>query len=94
MNKLASILMAALLGITVPAVAANYKIDPLHANARFTLDHFATSSNVGGFYNLTGELQYDAGAKTGSIDITIPLSTLDTGRSEFTKHLQSEAFFN
>ena len=94
MNKSASILMAALLGITVPAVAANYKIDPLHANARFTLDHFATSSNVGGFYTLNGELQYDAGAKTGSVDITIPLSTLDTGRSEFTKHLQSEAFFN
>lgn len=94
MNKLASILMAALLGITVPAVAADYKIDPLHTNARFTLDHFATSSNVGGFYNLNGKLQYDAVSKTGFVDITIPLSTLDTGRSEFTKHLQSKAFFN
>ncbi|WP_239372843.1 YceI family protein [Snodgrassella gandavensis] len=94
MNRLAGILMATLLGIAVPAMAANYKIDPLHTNARFTLDHFATSSNVGGFYNLNGELQYDAGAKTGAVDITIPLSTLDTGRSEFTKHLQSKPFFN
>ncbi|NUE66584.1 MULTISPECIES: YceI family protein [Snodgrassella] len=94
MNRLAGILMATLLGIAVPAVAANYKIDPLHTNARFTLDHFATSSNVGGFYNLNGELQYDAGTKTGAVDITIPLTTLDTGRSEFTKHLQSKLFFN
>lgn len=94
MNRLAGILMAALLGIAVSAEAANYKIDPLHTNARFTLDHFATSSNVGGFYNLNGELQYDAGAKTGAVDITIPLSTLNTGRGEFNKHLQGKAFFN
>ncbi|PIT14483.1 YceI family protein [Snodgrassella alvi] len=94
MNRLTGILMVTLLGITLPAVAANYKIDPLHTNARFMLDHFATSSNVGGFYNLSGELQYDAGAKTGAVDITIPLSTLDTGRSEFNEHLLSKAFFN
>lgn len=38
----------------VSANAATYKIDPYHANARFSIDHFGTSSNVGGFYNLTG----------------------------------------
>lgn len=43
----------------VSANAATYKIDPYHANARFSIDHFGTSSNVGGFYNLTGELQLD-----------------------------------
>lgn len=94
MSRFTCILMATLLGISVPAMAATYKLDPLHTNARFTLDHFATSSNVGGFYNLEGELQYDAKAKTGAVDITLPLAKLDTGRSEFTQHLQSKAFFN
>ncbi|WP_416384978.1 YceI family protein [Snodgrassella sp. B3800] len=94
MSRFTRILMATLLGISVPAMAATYKLDPLHTNARFTLDHFATSSNVGGFYNLEGELQYDAKAKTGAVDITLPLAKLDTGRSEFTQHLQSKAFFN
>ncbi|MFA9488222.1 MULTISPECIES: hypothetical protein [unclassified Mannheimia] len=31
----------------VSANAATYKIDPYHANARFSIDHFGTSSNVG-----------------------------------------------
>ena len=43
-------------GVIMPVLAANYKIDPIHTNAQFTLDHFATSSNVGGFYNLNGEV--------------------------------------
>lgn len=94
MNILKPLLMVLLAGVAVPSISAEYKIDPLHTNARFTLDHFATSSNVGGFYNLNGSVHYDAAAKTGSVNIMIPLTTLSTGRPKFDEHLQSKEFFN
>ncbi|MEG9475104.1 YceI family protein [Mannheimia indoligenes] len=78
----------------VSANAATYKIDPYHANARFSIDHFGTSSNVGGFYNLTGELQLDVEKSTGSIDVTIPVSSLQASSQDFTNHLKSADLFH
>ncbi len=57
MKKLfVSLLLATTAG---SAVAATYDIDPFHANARFAIDHFNTSTNVGGFYGLTGTVEFD-----------------------------------
>ena len=94
MAKLTTLVAVICAGMIMPVLAANYKIDPLHTNARFTLDHFATSSNVGGFYNLNGEVQYDANTKTGFVDISIPLTLLNTGRKMFDEHLLGKHFFN
>lgn len=44
------IIFAALAAAAVgTASAATYKVDEYHANARFAIDHFNTSTNVGGF---------------------------------------------
>ncbi|KES10773.1 hypothetical protein SASC598O02_007780 [Snodgrassella alvi SCGC AB-598-O02] len=94
MAKLTTLVAVICVGMIMPVLAANYKIDPMHTNARFTLDHFATSSNVGGFYNLNGEVHYDASAKTGFVDISIPLTSLNTGRKIFDEHLLGKDFFN
>lgn len=76
------------------ANAATYEIDPPHTNARFSIDHFATSTNVGGFYGLTGELNFDKVAHTGSIDIVIPVNSIQTGSEAFTNHLKSADLFD
>ncbi|MDF7675431.1 YceI family protein [Neisseriaceae bacterium ESL0693] len=95
MRKLILLAMSTMVLSVVPvAMAENFQIDPEHTNARFAVDHFATSTNVGGFFNLQGRIQYDAQAKTGKVDITIPVNTLDTGRTAFNEHLNSAAFFN
>ena len=72
---------------------STYKIDPAHANVRFAIDHFNTSTNTGGFYNLTGEVQFDPKQQFGKVAITIPMSDLNTGNAEFDEHLKSEDFF-
>lgn len=87
-------LTAALATLMATANAATYKIDPFHANARFSIDHFGTSSNVGGFYGLTGSLQFDAEKQTGAVDLTIPVDSLQASSSEFTAHLKSADLFN
>lgn len=77
------------------AHATTYEIDPYHANARFAIDHFATSTNIGGFYGLTGDLTFDkANSKNNQVDITIPVSSLQSSSEAFTGHLKSADLFN
>lgn len=75
------------------AHAADYALDPFHTNARFAIDHFGTSTNVGGFYGLNGKMTFDPAKKTGSLDLVIPISSLQTGSKEFTGHLLSNDLF-
>ena len=72
---------------------STYKIDPAHANVRFAIDHFNTSTNTGGFYNLTGEVQYDPKQQFGKVAITIPMADLNTGNAKFDETLKSADFF-
>lgn len=92
MKKILSVL--ALVTVASSAMATTYTIDPFHTNARFGIDHFNTSTNVGGFYGLTGTVQVNEQARTGSLDIRIPMNSLQTGSKEFTGHLLSADLFN
>ena len=76
------------------ASAATYKIDPHHANARFAIDHFATTTNIGGFYNLEGSMEFDHAKRSGSIDVRIPVNNLQSSSKDFTQHLKSADLFN
>lgn len=92
--KLSHVFGAALLGLTATAHAATYEIDAAHTNARFAIDHFNTSTNVGSFFGLTGSMEFDKEARKGKIDITIPIDSLQTGSEAFTGHLKSADLFN
>jgi len=74
--------------------ARTYDIDPTHTNVRFAIDHFNTSTNTGGFYNITGHLDYDPAAQTGNISLVIPLNSLNTGNTAFDITLKSADFFD
>lgn len=91
--KFAKIALTAL-ALAGVAHAGTYEVDSYHTNARFAIDHFNTSTNVGGFYGLKGTLDFDLTAKTGKIDITIPVANLQTGSDAFTGHLKSADLFN
>ena len=74
--------------------AATYELDPHHTAVRFSVDHFGTSTNAGGFYNLSGTFEYAPKDKKGFIGLTIPMGSLDTGIKAFDGHLKSADFFN
>ena len=89
------LLVTALLATSfAAATAATYTIDPHHTNARFASDHNQTSTNVGGFFMLEGKVEFDAAKKTGSVDIKIPMSKMNSGNPEFDEHLKAERLFN
>ena len=88
------LLAAALAAAAAAASAAQYEIDPFHSNARFEIDHFGTSTNVGGIYKVTGSVDFDPAKKTGSVEAVLPLANLQSSSDEFTKHLKSADIFN
>ncbi|MDX2374758.1 YceI family protein [Psychrobacter sp. PP-21] len=92
-RKLLPAVCIGMLGLT-SSHAVIYDIDPTHTNVRFAIDHFNTSTNTGGFYNLTGQLDYNAAAKTGDISLVIPLNSLNTGDKGFDIALKSADFFD
>lgn len=88
------LLAAALAAAAAAASAAQYEIDPFHSNTRFEIDHFGTSTNVGGIYKVTGNVHFDPAKKTGSVEAVLPLANLQSSSDEFTKHLKSADIFN
>ena len=94
MRKLALSLAAAaalLAGTTLAtqANAATYAIDPGHTFATFEIGHMGASTNRGRFDKKEGKIEFDRAAKTGSVDITLDISSINTGTAGFDKHLQS-----
>lgn len=92
MKKL--LLSTAMLGIFSQVIAAEYRLDPSHTNARFNIDHFQTTTNHGGFYGIEGVLQFDPVAKTGALDITFKTDSINTGDKDFDNHMKSADILN
>jgi polyisoprenoid-binding protein YceI len=76
------------------AQSVSYGIDPTHTFANFEIGHMGTSTVRGRFDRKEGLVQFDRTARTGSVDITIDVGSVNTGVEPFNKHLLSEDFFN
>ena len=89
-------LLAATLVLSAAAQAhANtYAVDPTHTFATYEIGHFGTSTNRGRFDRKEGTIQFDRAAKTGRVEITIDLASINTGVEPMNKHLQSKDFYN
>lgn len=82
-------LMGGFAATQAQAEVANYAIDPTHTFAAFEIGHFGTSTNRGRFDRKEGSVQLDRAAKTGKVEITLDISSINTGTEAFNKHLQS-----
>lgn len=76
------------------ASAADYAIDPTHTFATFEIGHFGTSVNRARFDKKEGTVQFDRAAKTGKVDISLDIASVNSGTAAFDKHLQSADIFN
>lgn len=76
------------------AQTATYAIDPTHTFVTFEIDHMGTSTNRGRFDKKEGTVKLDKAAKKGSVDLTIDMTSINTGTPAFDKHLQSADIFN
>lgn len=76
------------------AQPATYAIDPTHTYATFEISHFGTSTNRGRWDKKEGTVQLDRAAKTGKVELTIDLASINTGSAAFDKHLRGADFFD
>lgn len=90
------IILAALLSAAcLPALAADsYSIDAAHSQAMFEVRHLGFSTQRGHFTQSGGKVTLDLAAKTGSVEYTIQVKSLDMGLERWNKHMLGEDFFN
>jgi polyisoprenoid-binding protein YceI len=76
------------------AAPVTYQVDPTHTYPRFSYSHFGLSTQLSSFRKTTGTVTFDAKAKTGQADITIDMTTVNTGLADFDEHLRAEDFLD
>ncbi len=90
-RKIALLLSA----LTLPALAAEYSVEPAHSAAQFSVRHLMVSNVKGEFKKLSGKVVYDeANPQATVVDATIDVSTINTGEPARDKHLKSADFFD
>jgi polyisoprenoid-binding protein YceI len=91
------LIAAALALVSTVAFAAplTYKIDGNHTDVVASWSHFGFSNPIAHFGKVDGNITYDA-ANVGAskVEVTIPLSGLNSHVADFDAHLRSDDFFD
>jgi polyisoprenoid-binding protein YceI len=75
--------------------ADTYKVDPVHSSLVFSTKHFGVTDFYGRFNEITGTVTFDpADPAKGSVDLTVPVESIDTHNDKRNQHLKSPDFFN
>lgn len=95
LNRIATALAFTTLAVTSALAAPQtFEIDGSHTFPRFSYSHFGYSTQVSRFDRTSGTVVFDAEAKTGSVDISIDMKSVNTGFADFNGHLQGEDFLD
>lgn len=92
-------LLPALLALAVAAVPASaapvtYVIDGSHTFPRFSYDHLGLSTQLSRFDRTTGTVVLDKAARTASVEVTIDMTSVDTGHDGFNEHIAGADFLD
>lgn len=86
----------AALALVLPALATaeTWEIDSSHTTVNFKVRHILTKV-TGNFESVGGTIEFDPAAPAdGSVEVTIPVSSINTRNEKRDGHLQSEDFFD
>lgn len=87
----------AAVAITGSALAApvTYNIDPTHTYPSFEADHFGGLSIWRGkFTKTSGKVVLDTAAKTGDVDVTVDVGSIDFGMPALSEHANGPDMFD
>lgn len=77
-----------------PVKGGQYVIDPTHTFVMYEIGHYGTTTNRGRFSTQEGTVQIDATGKSGRVEITMDIGSINTGVDLLNRHVQSKDFFN
>ncbi|MFX9001396.1 YceI family protein [Acinetobacter baumannii] len=88
-------LAVALASTVTLAAPVDYIIDPTHTATVFSWNHFGFSTPSANFSDIQGVIKVDnAKPANSSVNVTIPLSSVNTNVPALDKEFQEEAWFN
>jgi len=95
MNRIVLATMAALVSASAFAAPVTYVLDPQHTYPSFEADHKGGLSVWRGkFTSSSGKVVYDKDAKSGSIEVTVNMNSIDFGMPKLDEHAKSAEIFD
>jgi polyisoprenoid-binding protein YceI len=85
--------LALVLALSVAASAADWKVDPDHSAAHFSIRHMMVAQVGGMFPAVNGTVSFDGDTPT-AFAITIDVNSIDTGVAKRDAHLKTSDFFD
>ncbi len=76
------------------AAPQTYAVDSTHTFPRFSYDHMGMSKQILSFKKTTGTVELDKEAKEAKVDVTIDMTSVNTGFDVFDGHIQGEDFLD
>lgn len=93
MSRLMSLLLLA--GLSTPAFAASYQVDPVHTRVGFAVTHMMVSTVRGEFGTVSGTVEYDPkNIAATKVSAEVDATTVDTRFADRDTHLKSPDFFD
>ena len=95
MYRKTATLILATVAAAAGAAPATYNIDPEHTYPAFEADHMGGLSVWRGKFNhTTGKVVLDVAAKTGQIDVTVDVASIDFGHDKLNEHALGADMFD
>jgi polyisoprenoid-binding protein YceI len=73
---------------------STWNIDPAHSDVTFSVKHMGFSTVRGRFGGISGTVELESNETVRAADVTIDVSTVDTGMDQRDGHLKSPDFFD
>src|SRR4030081_840864 len=90
-------LVVALIGASLFSANAadTFKVDPVHSFVLFSVQHLGIANTYGRFNDISGTVVFDKdNPAKSSVEVSVPLDSLDTHNSIRDRSLKSPDFFN
>lgn len=88
-------LAAAFALASAPVFAGTYTLDPTHTQVVFSWNHFGYSNPTAQFGKVEGTLNFDEANPTkASVEVKIPLASVNSNVPKLDEHLQKDEFFD
>ncbi|MBP6018040.1 MAG: polyisoprenoid-binding protein [Burkholderiaceae bacterium] len=93
-KTLIAALFTSLVAGTAFAAPQTYVLDQTHTFPRFSYNHMGLSKQILRFNKTTGSVVLDKETKQAHVDVTIDMTSIDTGFPMFDGHIQGEDFLD
>jgi len=81
--------------LSAPVFAGTYTLDPGHTQVVFSWNHFGFSNPTAQFGKVEGTLEFDQANPTkASVEVKIPLASVNSNVPKLDEHLQKDEFFD